>query len=1256
MTVPESVGEGRFLVGPVVADGATSIVHRGQDRATGQPVAIKVLRESLDAVIDRRRFEREARVLAAIDDPHVVRHVAHGDDGFDRPWLAMEWLEGSDLRAYHDEHPLSAPLAVAMVCEALEGLSALHAQGGVHRDVKPTNFFVIEGEDKRPFVEVIDLGFARRPDDEQLTHVGLRVGTPAYMSPEQAVGEEDVGPASDIYSTGVVLFELLTGEKPFEGKAPLAVLARIVLEEPRRLRKLWPDAPQALDDLVHAALSKRPEDRPPSAGAMVEALRAIEVPLMAEGEPRRRRSAEPTPARAERRIVTTLFAALPKGMGAGTLVAAEAVARRHGARTHRLIGRRMVAVFGSERSRGDEAARAATAGLVLQASQPTLRLAIATGFALAADAGVSGAVIERGAGQLARAAGGIRLDAYSIRLLADLFVVEEQPKGEGLLRRARLGSRRGESRVRRVLGRRAPFVGRERELEELLGVSRAAHAARAPRAALVVGDAGMGKKRLADAFVQALGTEGPRVLLLRGDPARVSLPLSALSRGLRRMSGILDKNEGDDSSAIALDWAENLDIRNTMAVVELLGVADQERRVEDPLVVADRLRGAVKAILRGLARDSTVVVLVEDLQWVDPRSVAVLDECAAIMFDVPMCFVGFGRTESQELFPALWQSANPIQLELGPLAADAAAEFARAVLGAGVGATEVDALVERAEGHPLFLEELLRATAQGDDSLPMAVQSALQVRLDALPPGARQVALAASVLGRTVWREALADMLPRDVGGAISLLTRAEVLDERESSRFEGTHELVFRHRLLREAAYAQLEDEQREELHVAAAEWLESVGERSAVLARHLDLAGEVMKAVKHLVKAADEALAEGAHAIAKRHAERGLELAGDTARAVALHAVAARACHRLGLYGDALRHADAGLATHPSAIRKLHLAASRAMTLRRTGDVEGAIDTLVVALAATRDSAESDPLRNARAGAETELAWTQYNRGRSDDALALATRVLEELPGSGAPEMTATRLSLAHLMAIAQRALGRLDVSLDLHAAVVEQAEARGHGWRAEGARVDHARVQLAVGRLDEATVELAKARDRARALGLPSTRGYAHLFLGVALLRGGDFKGARRQAASASGAGQQLGAEPLAAGGHALHAVASLRVGDGRSAQASCVAVAAMERAPQGWLRVTDGVLALLLIDTGRVEEGLSRAREALPRMGESQDMPEAHDLAADLLVEALRNGGDESSAKEFTRNLEAQLGARLALVLDERVRAGMATKID
>lgn len=235
---------------------------------SGDKVAIKTLRAEL--ADETARFAREVEVLASLDHPGIVRCLS----GFEREgqvaYYAMEFVQGRDLAAtLASQRKLAPPVAVDLTLRLLEALGAAHQAGVVHRDIKPGN--VLVGRNGLP--RLTDFGLARCLDATRLTSAGTILGSPAYMSPEQANGEE-AGPASDLYSIGVMLFELLTGRLPFVAPTPLGVLRMHADSPPPRLSSLVPDLPEPLVDTVARCLAKDPAERYPSAEELRFALEA----------------------------------------------------------------------------------------------------------------------------------------------------------------------------------------------------------------------------------------------------------------------------------------------------------------------------------------------------------------------------------------------------------------------------------------------------------------------------------------------------------------------------------------------------------------------------------------------------------------------------------------------------------------------------------------------------------------------------------------------------------------------------------------------------------------------------------------------------------------------------------------------------------------------------------------------------------------------------------------------------------------------
>ena len=260
----------RYEIKESIGEGATAIVYRAFDRDLHRPVALKVLREGLGVrEVARLRFRREAQAAAGLSHPNLVA-VYDAGEIHGRLYLVMELIEGPSLSVVLERAALTGRDRVVLLEKVARGVAAIHAKGIVHRDLKPANILVpSSGEPK-----VGDLGLAHLIESEtELTRTGAAVGSPLYMAPEQVEGKtREIGPPTDVYALGAILFEALAGRPPFVGDRIPEIYAKILNEEPPPLRKLSPKVDRDLETIVHKALDKEPSRRYGEAGALAEDL------------------------------------------------------------------------------------------------------------------------------------------------------------------------------------------------------------------------------------------------------------------------------------------------------------------------------------------------------------------------------------------------------------------------------------------------------------------------------------------------------------------------------------------------------------------------------------------------------------------------------------------------------------------------------------------------------------------------------------------------------------------------------------------------------------------------------------------------------------------------------------------------------------------------------------------------------------------------------------------------------------------------
>jgi eukaryotic-like serine/threonine-protein kinase len=380
-----SVGpQGRYRLVGRIGVGGMGEVWEADDTVLGRRVALKVLVQELaDDAGATRRFVREARATAKLTHPNVTRVYDFDRDG-GPPYLVMELLEGDTLADRLAAGPMPPAEAARIGAAVADALDAAHSQGIIHRDIKPSNVLLTPAGE----VKVMDFGIAAAADKTHSTTGSGLYGTAAYISPERAAGQAAT-PASDVYSLGAVLYELLTGRPPFLGDSPVLVVRAHLHERPRPVRELAPWVPARLADACEAALAKDPAQRPSSAAALAIRLRAASsgpaAPVPGSGEARTTRlrpAKRRDPGRRQRLAESTrVIVAGPAESSIATTVkvgAGRAVWRRHRRRTVRLLVGMLLVVLAAlavmELRGGGQAAPAPAATATPTAPQVTVTL------------------------------------------------------------------------------------------------------------------------------------------------------------------------------------------------------------------------------------------------------------------------------------------------------------------------------------------------------------------------------------------------------------------------------------------------------------------------------------------------------------------------------------------------------------------------------------------------------------------------------------------------------------------------------------------------------------------------------------------------------------------------------------------------------------------------------------------------------------------------------------------------------------------
>ena len=266
---------GRYRINSKVAEGGMSTVYLARNFEEGGLFAVKVLRADLvrDATI-RERILNEFKAIERIDHPAVVRILESGKVGDGQICLVMEYIHGSPLRRLLDRGPLRLSKAIPIVAAVAEGLHAAHAKQVIHRDLKPENVLLPRGSEAKTVVKLIDFGIARILDAPRITTTHHIMGTPEYIAPEQALGKS-IDQRSDIYSLGVMMYEMLAGRLPFQEEDPDILLHHHIHTPPPRLkyRRLnGEDVPLRIESLIFACMEKSADNRPQSMGEILEVI------------------------------------------------------------------------------------------------------------------------------------------------------------------------------------------------------------------------------------------------------------------------------------------------------------------------------------------------------------------------------------------------------------------------------------------------------------------------------------------------------------------------------------------------------------------------------------------------------------------------------------------------------------------------------------------------------------------------------------------------------------------------------------------------------------------------------------------------------------------------------------------------------------------------------------------------------------------------------------------------------------------------
>ncbi|HET9941677.1 MAG TPA: protein kinase [Candidatus Eisenbacteria bacterium] len=973
-----------------IGAGGMATVFRAYQPSMDRHVAIKVIRTSIlhDEGL-RERFQREARLIARLEHPHLLP-VYDFDGESDPPYIVMRYLEGGTLKQVQQRGTVPREEILHVLRQLAGALDYAHRQGIVHRDLKPSNIMI----DREGNAFLTDFGIARSTGkDKDLTGTGLMIGTPGYMAPEQARGDGQAGKAADIYSLGVLAFEALAGSAPYEHESGFEVILAHMNAPIPKASERNRDLPKAVDTVLARALAKQPSERFSSATEFVEALtRALKIKpsdeptrlksmtqtisvdqlaKLAASKGERETPSTGTPSDQQRQMtalavdVKELAEILYESGADNERVRATVsalwtafgeIAKEASGIVHSRTEDAGLLLWGRERAREDDPENAIRAALAMRdhalaesrkvlgsSWEPTednplpFAAGITTGPVLLERDGDSGSYTASGApitlaARLKEAAppGGILAAHETYSLVRGVFNFLQQDAVRVRGRREPIEvyvvtsakPRAFRLRSMGIEGVETKMIGREIELRLLQEAMSLTLEDGETQVVTVVGEAGVGKSRLLYEFNNWIDLQEQVVWFFEARATQPSMlqpyslardlfsfrfrildsdPINQLhEKFVQGVAGFL--GEGSETKAHYIGQLVGFDFSGIPEVAAALKDGEAFRRTAQTYL---------GELFTTASRTNPVMLLIEDIHWADDRSLDLINNLVRDNTDLPLFVLCMSRPSLYERRPQ-WGEGQRFheRIQLEPLSQLSSRRLVRELLKhvPEVPTALRDLVVDRADGNPFYIEELIKALiddrviVKGDPNwsvdttrlstvrVPATLTGVLQARLDTLPPALYQLLQRASVIGRIFWDAAAIRLSQESAGlGADEIqamledLRGREMILQREESGFAGTVEYVFRHAILRDVTYETVIPRQRRALHKMVGDWLIEVGgeradEHTLLVAEHYSRAEEASLAAAQLIKVGERGIRLAMYDEAATVLQRAREMLAST------------------------------------------------------------------------------------------------------------------------------------------------------------------------------------------------------------------------------------------------------------------------------------------------------------------------------------------------------------------------------------------